>query len=134
MSEDQSSAARGPEAANNPSGRAVDLWVGKTPDAAIPPRVKLRIWNREGGRCSLTGRKIMPGEPFDYEHRIALCNGGRHAEDNIVLALRGKVHQAKTADDVAIKAKTDRIAKKHLGIWPKGQKIASRGFDKRWAR
>lgn len=109
--------------------RAVDLWVGATDDAAIPARVKLRIWNREGGRCSLTGRKILVGEPFDYEHRIALCNGGRHAEDNIVLALRGKVHQAKTAQDVALKAKTDRMAKKNLGLWPKPvRKIQSRGF------
>ena len=96
--------------------RAVELWAGATDDAKIPDRVKLRIWYREGGRCSLTGRKIMPGEPFDYEHRIALCNGGRHAEDNIVLVLRGKVHQAKTAKDVAIRAKTDRMAKKHIGI------------------
>ena len=111
--------------------RTVDTWVGAHDDQAIPPRVKLRIWNREGGRCSLTGRKIMPGEPFDYEHRIALCNGGRHAEDNIVLALRGKVHQAKTAADVATKAKTDRMAKKHLGIWPRGQRIPSRGFSRR---
>jgi 5-methylcytosine-specific restriction endonuclease McrA len=111
--------------------RSVDIWVAKHDDQAIPARVKLRIWAREGGRCSLTGRKIMPGEPFDYEHRIALCNGGRHSEDNIVLALRGKVHQAKTAADVALKAKTDRIAKKHLGIWPKGQRIQSRGFSRR---
>lgn len=112
--------------------RAVEEWVGATDDAAIPPRVKLRIWNRCGGRCSLTGRKIMPGEPFDYEHRTALCNGGQHREFNIVLALRGKVHQAKTAEDVAIKAKTDRIAKKHLGIWPPPpRKIQSRGFPKR---
>jgi len=99
--------------------RSVDIWRGTTDDAAIPPRVKLRIWNREGGRCSITGRKIMPGEPFDYEHRVALCNGGSHDEMNIVLVLRGKVHQAKTARDVAIKAKTDRMAKKHLGIWPR---------------
>lgn len=112
--------------------RSVELWVGATDDAKIPDRVKLRIWNREGGRCSLTGRKIMPGEPYDYEHRIALCNGGRHAEDNIVLALRGKVHQAKTADDLAIRAKTDRIAKKHHGIWPAPKRpIQSRGFPKR---
>jgi len=98
--------------------RSVESWVGANDDAKIPDRVKLRIWLREDGRCSLTGRKIMPGEAFDYEHRIALCNGGRHAEDNIVLALRGKVHQAKTAQDVAQRAKTDRIAKKHLGIKP----------------
>lgn len=101
--------------------RSVNEWQGATDDAKIPDRVKVRIWTREGGRCSLTGRKIMPGEPFDYEHRIALCNGGRHAESNIVLVLRGKVHQAKTAADLALRAKTDRQAKKHLGITrPKG--------------
>lgn len=111
--------------------RRVEIWAGATDDAKIPDRVKLRIWVREDGRCSITKTKIMPGEPYDFEHRIALCNGGRHDETNIVLVRRGKVHQAKTAQDVAIRAKTDRIAKKHAGIWPAPKRpIQSRGFPK----
>ena len=112
--------------------RSVPEWIGATDDATIPPRVKLRIWEREGGRCHWTGRKIIPPEPFDYEHRIALCNGGQHRESNIFLILRDK-HREKTADDVALKSKTARQRAKHLGIWPKGPKIRSRGFAKRRA-
>lgn len=110
--------------------RQVDEWCGATDDAKIPDRVKLRIWTREGGRCSLTGRKIMPGDAYEFEHRIALCNGGRHAEFNIVLVLAGKVHRAKTAQDVALRAKTDRIAKRHIGIKKPGRSL-SHPFKKR---
>lgn len=111
--------------------RSVDEWIAKHDDQAIPPRVKLRIWNREGGICALTGRKIMPGEAFDFDHRIALINGGEHRESNIVLALR-EAHKAKTREDVAIKSKVARIRAKHLGIFPKpARKIQSRGFAKR---
>lgn len=97
------------------TGRAVDEWVAAHPDQAIPQRVKLRIWERCGGRCHLTGRKILPGDAYDFEHRIALCNGGSHREFNIVLALRDK-HREKTAEDVAIKSKIARIRARHLGL------------------
>ena len=43
-------------------GRAVEEWIGKTPDSKVPDRVKLRIWERECGRCHLSGRKILAGE------------------------------------------------------------------------
>ena len=112
--------------------RAVPIWVGKTDDSAIPQAVKLRIWSREGGRCSLTGRKIMPGEPFDYEHRVPLSMGGKHDETNIVLALR-EAHRKKTASEASARAKADRIKAKHLGVYPKGPKIPSRPFQKRRA-
>lgn len=95
--------------------RAVPEWIGKTPDTPIPPRVKLRIWEREGGRCYLSGRKIMPGDAFQYEHVIALCNGGENRENNIRLALSAP-HREKTAKDVAEKSKVARVRAKHLGI------------------
>ena len=95
--------------------RSVSEWIGKTPDTPIPPRVKLRIWEREGGRCYLSGRKIMPGDAFQYEHVVALCNGGENRESNIKLALTDK-HREKTAKDVAEKSKVARVRSKHLGI------------------
>jgi 5-methylcytosine-specific restriction protein A len=110
--------------------RSVDLWIGKTDDEAVPTRVKLRIWEREGGRCWITHRKIRPGEAWDLDHRVALCNGGRHSEDNLAPALKD-AHKAKTAEDVGIKAKTDRIRARHLGIKsPSRRKIPSRPFQK----
>ena len=63
--------------------RAVPEWVADHPDQAIPARVKLRIWEREQGRCSLTGRKILPGDAFDYEHRKPLARGGTDTAKNI---------------------------------------------------
>jgi 5-methylcytosine-specific restriction protein A len=111
--------------------RSVALWVGSSDDAAIPKAVKLRIWTREGGKCSLTGRKIMVGDAFDYEHRIPLSMGGRHAEDNIVLALR-EAHKLKSAEETTARAKADRIKLKHLGQWPAPiRKMPNRPFPKR---
>lgn len=111
--------------------REVAEWIGATPDSKIPDRVKLRIWEREKGRCSISGRKIMPGDAFDYEHKTALCNGGSNRESNIVLALRSK-HREKTAEDVAERARVDRIRKKHLGIGKKS--TFPTGRNSRWKR
>lgn len=105
--------------------RSVDEWRGSTDDAAIPARVKLRIWEREQGRCYLSGKKIMPGDAYEFEHVVALCNGGEHRESNIRLALADK-HKIKTADDRALKSKTDRIRTKHLGL-----SFSARPFPKR---
>lgn len=96
--------------------RSVPEWIAKHDDQKIPDRVKLRIWARCGGRCHLTGRKIMPGDARDFEHIVSLRNGGQHRESNIALALRAP-HREKTAQEAADGAKADRIAKKHAGIW-----------------
>jgi 5-methylcytosine-specific restriction protein A len=107
--------------------RSVEEWIGKTPDTAIPPRVKLRIFERAGGRCHISGRLIRAGERWDAEHIIALCNGGEHRETNLAPALTA-LHRGKTALDVAEKSMVYRKRAKHLGITPKRQKIQSRGF------
>jgi 5-methylcytosine-specific restriction enzyme A len=112
--------------------RAVKEWIGATPDSKIPDRVKLRIWDREDGRCYLTGRKIMPSDAYDFEHVIAIAlwvgDGHGNRESNIRLALRDK-HREKTALDVREKAVSARKRKKHLGI-RKPSKLQSRGFAK----
>jgi 5-methylcytosine-specific restriction endonuclease McrA len=95
--------------------RSVPEWIAKHPDQQVPPHVRLRIFDREGGRCHLSGRKIMPGDLWDLDHKIALINGGEHRESNLFPALRDK-HRQKTAEDVAEKAATARVRSKHLGI------------------
>ena len=108
--------------------RTVKEWVGKTPDSKIPPRVRLRIFEAHGGVCHLSGRKIAAGELWDIDHIIALINGGLHRESNLAPALRDK-HKAKTAEDVAEKAKVARKAKANLGLKPAPAKpIQSAGF------
>lgn len=96
--------------------RKVPIWVGKTPDSKIPDRVKLRIWIRERGRDYLTGEPIRPGEPYEFEHVIAICNGGAHSEDNIRLVKKGKAHKEKTARDVKQRVRGDKATKRHAGI------------------
>lgn len=110
--------------------RSLPEWIGATDDAKVPPRVRLRVFEREGGKCWLSGRRIRAGEAWELDHKVALINGGRHAESNLAPALVDK-HREKTAADVAEKSKTARQRAKHLGIWPRGQRIQSRGFQRR---
>jgi 5-methylcytosine-specific restriction endonuclease McrA len=95
--------------------RAVEEWVATHDDQAVPPRVRLRIFDRDGGFCRLTGRKIMAGDQWDLDHIIALSNGGQHRESNLAPVLRS-AHREKTKQDVKIKAKIARVRKRHLGI------------------
>lgn len=95
------------------SARALPEWIGSTPDAKVPPRVRLRIFEREQGKCHLSGRKIRPGDLWDLDHKVALVNGGKHRESNLFPALRDK-HREKTAEDVAEKAKVYAVKSKHL--------------------
>ena len=95
--------------------RSLPEWIGATPDVAIPKRVKLRVFERAGGICHISGRKITAADVWDCDHIVALCNGGEHRESNLAPALRDK-HRAKTAEDVAAKSKTARVRAKHLGI------------------
>jgi 5-methylcytosine-specific restriction protein A len=104
--------------------------VGKNDDSKVPDRVRLRIFYRHGGICHISGRRIQPGDNWDADHVVSLCNGGEHREFNMAPALREK-HREKTSIDVALKAKNDRVRKKHLGITRPKQKIQSRGFEKR---
>ena len=95
--------------------RTTEEWIAKHDDQAIPERVKLRIWEREKGRCHLTGKQIRPGDKYDFEHVIALADGGQHRETNLRLALRG-IHRKKTAQEATARAKVRSKAKKYAGI------------------
>lgn len=96
--------------------RAVPEWIGKTDDSAIPPRVRVRIFDKYEGRCQCgCKRKIMVGEAWDAEDEIAIINGGQRRESNLRPFLRAH-HLAKTAQDVAIKSKNYKRRARHLGI------------------
>ena len=110
--------------------RARPEWIATHPDQTIPKVVKMRIWEREQGRCYLSGRKIMPGDVYEWEHVIALANGGEHRESNIRLALK-EAHREKTSDDAKLTAKIRRQHLKHVGAWPKSKTpLRSRGFQR----
>ncbi len=100
------------------TARDVPEWIGAKPDSAIPPRVKLRVWERQDGRCALTGKKIMPGDAWEVDHIVALINGGENREGNLQVVL-ATAHKVKTRADVADKAKVNRLRLAHLGMKPK---------------
>lgn len=108
--------------------REVPEWVGKDDNSPVPPRVKLRVFERYGGICYLSDRKIMPGDLWDAEHVIALCNGGENREGNLKPALRDK-HKEKTKADLAEKSKVARVRSKHLGIKKTKRKWPSKKFN-----
>ena len=110
--------------------RSTGEWIGRTPDAKIPPRVRKRVFERHNRICHISKREIRLGEPWDLDHIVALINGGEHRETNLAPALRDK-HREKTAVDVAEKSRDYRKGAKAMGIKLRnGPKIRSAGFRK----
>jgi len=99
-------------------GRSIAEWIGKTPDSKIPGEVQTRIFLRAGGICHISKRKIMVGDAWQLEHVKPLSMGGEHRESNLAPALADP-HREKSAKEATDRAKADRIARKHLGTWPK---------------
>ena len=98
--------------------RSLPEWIGTTPDSPIPPRVKLRCFERYGRQCQCgCGKSIASGDKWDLDHSTALANGGvlerlvevevrangnGNRESNLQPMLR-EHHRKKTRTDVAIK-------------------------------
>lgn len=95
--------------------RTVPTWIGKTDDSKPPKHVRLRIFDRCGGRCHLSGLKIKVGDEWDLDHVKPLWDGGANSEANLAPALKDK-HRLKSAADQSIQAKTDRIRARHFGV------------------
>lgn len=111
--------------------RKLPEWIGATPDAKIPKRVQLRVFDAHKGKCHISGRKIGRSDTWELDHIRAICNGGENRESNLAPALTYH-HKAKTKIDVATKAKDDRIRKKHLGIYkPRARIPGSKGSGMR---
>lgn len=90
-------------------------WIGKDDDEPVPPRVRLRVFDKFHGICCECSVKIV-GRRWICDHRIAIINGGANREDNL-----GPIHEAcdrkiKTPKDVAEKKVNNRVRSKHLGI------------------
>ncbi|WP_105430176.1 HNH endonuclease [Neorhizobium sp. T6_25] len=107
--------------------RSTEEWVAKHHDQKVPDRVKVRVFEREGGICHLNGAKIDPvRDEWDLDHKMALILGGQHRESNLFPALR-EPHRKKTAVEMGVKSKIARVKKKHMGLG----KSDGRGFSQR---
>ena len=100
--------------------RTVEEWVGKTDDEPVPPRVRLRVFEKFDGVCCECGLKIR-AKRWVCDHRKAIINGGENKESNL-----GPIHtscdkKVKTPRDVAEKSKNARVRMRHLGIEKKGR-------------
>lgn len=95
--------------------REVPEWVGRSDDTPLPARVKLRIVERQGGGCARCTRQFSPRLLPEFDHRLALINGGANRESNFQ-ALCEFCHATKTKLDVARKALDAGKRKKHLGL------------------
>lgn len=114
--------------------RSVDEWTGKTPDSAVPPRVRLRVFDAKGGRCHKCGRKIGASDKWTCEHVKALCNGGENRESNLDCTCSWCLPE-KNAADVKEKSKVYATRAKHVGIKLKsGRPFPKRAdpWNKRW--
>lgn len=107
------------------TSRSTSEWIGSTPDSAIPPRVRVRVFERANGHCQSCTRKIAAGDAWQADHVVALINGGANRESNLQ-CLCGWCHKGKTAGDVAEKSRTARIKAKHLGVKRKSTFACSR--------
>jgi hypothetical protein len=105
--------------ASGTTARAAAEWVGKSPDDwPPPPRVQLRILERQGGKCAITGRKFRVGDKKVMDHIKAQADGGANRESNVHWILEVDAHKPKTKAEAAVRKKVRAVAKAHAGIKP----------------
>lgn len=98
--------------------RSVAEWIGRSDDAPVPPRVRLRVLERFDRRCDTElgcGRQICPGDRWTCDHAVAIINGGENRERNLH-PLCAWCDPPKTRADVREKSRTYRARLRHAGI------------------
>ncbi len=108
--------------------RTTEEWIGKSDDSAIPPRVKLRIFEEYKGHCNKCTCKIVGKLIPQYDHIIALINGGENRESNLQL-ICSECHKSKTTLDVAEKSQMYHKRIRAAGIKKRRRTIPGRKFD-----
>lgn len=111
--------------------RSVKEWIADHDNQAIPARVKVRIFELHGRRCGKCGNDA--GARPEFDHIIALINGGEHRESNL-WPLCSLCHKIKTKRDVAIKALTAKKIKSHYGFKRRKGRPMPGSKDSGWKR
>lgn len=97
------------------TARSVPEWFGATANTPVPPRVRVRLYDRADGHCEICGRRLGPGDRWQPDHVVALVNGGANSEGNLRVACEW-CHSEKTKRDVEEKSRVHRKRVKHLGL------------------
>lgn len=105
--------------------------VGTTKRGSLSRTRKLKIWEREHGKCMICGVKLMTGK-FIFEHVKPLALGGADEDDNIRLTCKGCASD-KTKDDMARINKAKRQKASALGL-KKSKSPLPFGKDSKWKR
>lgn len=108
---------------------------------------RLRIFEKEEGRCYLCQRKVLAGELWEAEHVKCWELYQDDTDENLKVAHKEGCHREKTNKDVKIIRKADRQAgnkgqwarrqNRGHGLiqsrneWPKGVKIQNRPWGKK---
>lgn len=108
--------------------RSLPEWIGKTPNAAIPPRVMLRVFMKFNGVCPKCSRMLRP-KHWACDHIRALANGGEHRESNLQPLCVSPCHSDKTRADVAEKSKNYRTRSKAAGVPRPRRTIPGKRFN-----
>lgn len=94
--------------------RSLPEWQGRTADSPVPPRVRLRVYDKFNGRCAGCGFSLR-GKPWICDHVIALINGGENRENNLQPLGDACCNKGKNKRDVAEKSRTYDVRSKHVG-------------------
>lgn len=107
--------------------RTVPEWIGKTDDQPVPPRVKLRVFEKFGKACAGCGLSLL-GKRWTCDHAKALINGGENRETNLQPLGDDCCNPKKNKADVGEKSKNYDRRSKHYGVksnqrsqWPCGR-------------
>lgn len=87
--------------------RTVTEWIGKHDDADQPTSCKLRIIDKQEGRCTC-GALFDVKTKAQFDHISPLWLGGENREANLQ-ALCRPCHTKKTATEATVRGKVNRL-------------------------
>ncbi len=100
--------------------RTVKEWVGRNDNADPPTSCKLRILDRQDGRCNTCGVRFDVKNKAQYDHVNPLWISGENRETNLQ-ALCLPCHGKKTATEATVRGKVNRLRAATLHPKKKGQ-------------
>lgn len=107
--------------------------TGRAPRRHISTAERVRIFEREGGRCHICGQKIDgTREAWEVEHPIMHAMGGSDKEEDLRPAHKRGCHLEKTKQDLADLAKAKRRHARHIGAKAPSRNPLPGGRNSRW--